>query len=117
MGCFSYFQWVALTLIVFVHAVNFYLEDANEQFKKKIVETALSGGHDAMEVLELYAREAIRLDPACPGVLREVRAKGLMIPGYGGAINLRPGDQVFLSLKKANMDGVRGKSFPFQHLD
>jgi linoleate 10R-lipoxygenase len=100
-----------------VHAVNFYLEDTNERFKKKIVETALSGSHDAMEVLELYAREAIRLDPACPGVLREVRAKGVVIPGYDEAIDLRPGDQVFLSLKKANMDGVRGKSFPFQHPD
>jgi linoleate 10R-lipoxygenase len=98
-----------------VHVVNFYLEDANERFKKKIVETALSGSHDAMERLEPYAREAIRLDPVCPGVLREVIAKGVEIPGYGETIDLQPGDQVFLSLKKANMDGVRGKSFPFQH--
>lgn len=89
-----------------MHAVNFYLEAANERFKKEIVETVLSGSHDVMEVLELYAREAIRLDPACPGVLREVRTK--VIPGYGETIDLRPGDQVFLSLKKANMDGVRG---------
>ena len=99
------FDSVALTLVVFVHAVNFYLEDANERFKKEIIETALSGSHDAMHVLELYAREAIRLDPVCPGVLREVNAK--VIPGYSGAIDLRPGDLVFLSLKKANLDGVR----------
>ena len=98
-----------------MHAVNFYLEDANERFKKEIIETALSNSHDAMQVLELYAREALRLDPVCPGVLREVRAK--VIPGYSEAIDLRPGDLVFLSLKKANLDGVRGKSFPFQHTD
>jgi len=69
-----------------------------------------------MEVLKLYAREAIRLDPVCPGVLREVTAKGVVIPGYDETIDLQPGDQVFLSLKKANMDGVRGRSFPFQHM-
>ncbi len=96
-----------------MHAVNFYLEDANEPFKKEIVKTARSGLHDAMEVLELYAREAIRLDPVCPGVLREVTMKRVVISEYGKTMVRRPGDQVFLSLKKANIDGVRGTSFPF----
>jgi cytochrome P450 len=95
-----------------VHVVNFYLEQGNERFKKKIVEAALSSSHDAMEVLEMYAREAIRLDPVCPGVLREVTAKGVVVPGHGEAINLQAGDQVFLSLKKANMDGVRRHIIP-----
>ena len=99
-----------------MHAVNFYLEHGNERFKKKVVEAALSGSHNAMDVLELYAREAIRLDPVCPGVLREVTGRGVTIPGQGETIGLQPGDQVFLSLKKANMDGVSGKSFPFQKL-
>lgn len=104
-----------LTVIVFVHVINFYLEHANERYKKKVVEAALSSSHDALGVLELYAREAIRLDPVCPGVLREVTARGIVIPGYGETINLQPGDQVFLSLKKANTDGVRGNSSLLRH--
>ena len=99
-----------------MHAVNFYLEDTNERFKKEIVETAMSVSHDAMGVLDLYAREAIRLDPVCPGVLREVSTSYLISEG-GEETRLQPGDQVFLSLKKANMGGVRGKSFPFRHPD
>lgn len=111
MGYFCNIQRISLTVIVFVHVVNFYLEHANERFKKKIVEAALSSSHDAMEVLELYAREAIRLDPVCPGVLREVTGSDMTIPGDKAPIILQPGDQVFLSLKKANMDGVSDKSF------
>ena len=91
-----------------MHAVNFYFEDANELFKKEIIKTVQSGSHDAMEMLELYAREAIRLDPVCPGVFREVREDAAVFPGYGGVV-VRPGDQVFLSLKKANVDGVRSE--------
>ena len=89
-----------------VHIVNFYLEKDNEAYCLRLQEVARSNSASAIETLARYAREALRLDPVTVGVTREVGST-MFIPGVAKPVNIHPGDKVFLSLKKANVDEVR----------
>ena len=92
-------------MLVLVHIVNFYLEDRNEAHYRRLIEIARSNSPSAIQILAVYAREALRLDPITVGVTREV-GSSMLVPGVSKAVNLDPGDKVFLSLKKANLDEV-----------
>ena len=89
-----------------VHIVNFYLEEKNQAYRRRLIEVALSNSPTASEILTLYAREALRLDPVTVGIRREV-GSSMFVPGLEEPLDLHPGDEVFLSLKKANLDVVR----------
>jgi cytochrome P450 len=58
-----------------------------------------------LDILALYAREALRLDPVTVGITREVGAS-MFVPGTAEPLDLHAGEKVFLSLKKANLDEV-----------
>ncbi len=88
-----------------VHIVNFYLEKRNKAYCDHLIQVARSNSPSAIETLALYAREALRLDPITVGVTREVGST-MFIPGVAKPVNIHPGDKVFLSLKKANLDEV-----------
>jgi len=90
---------------VLVHIVNFYLEDENKAHRRRLTEVARSNSPSAIEILALYAREALRLDPITVGITREVGSP-LFVPGVSESVSLHPGEKVFLSLKKANIDEV-----------
>ena len=89
-----------------VHIVNFYLEDENKAYRRRLIEVALSNSPTAFEVLARYAREALRLDPVTVGITREA-GSSMFVPGVSKQVDLHAGDKVFLSLKKANLDEVR----------
>jgi hypothetical protein len=91
---------------VLVHIVNFYLEEENKPYRQRLIEVARSNAPSGIEILALYAREALRLDPVTVGVTREVGSP-MLVPDVSEHINLHPGEKVFLSLKKANIDEVR----------
>lgn len=92
--------------LVLVHIVNFYLEENNKAHCHHIQELARSNSSSAFETLARYAREALRLDPVTVGITREV-GSAMFVPGVAEPVNIHPGDKVFLSLKKANLDEVR----------
>ena len=92
-------------ILVLVHIVNFYLEKGNEAHLPRLKEIARSNSPSAIEHLALYAREALRLDPITVGVTREA-GSSMVVPGVTKHVSLRPGDLVFLSLKKANREEV-----------
>jgi len=86
-----------------VHIVNFYLKKSNAAYCDHLKKVACSNSPSAIETLALYAREALRLDPITVGITREV-GSSMFIPGVAEPVNIHPGDKVFLSLKKANLD-------------
>ena len=88
-----------------VHIVNFYLEKKNQPHRRRLIEVALSNSPTTFEILALYAREALRLDPVTVGITREV-GSSVCVPGVSKQVDLHPGDKVFLSLKKANLEEV-----------
>jgi len=90
---------------VLVHIVNFYLEEENQAYRRRLTEIALSNSPGAFEILALYAREALRLDPVTVGVTREVESS-MFVSNVSDPVDLYAGDKVFLSLKKANLDEV-----------
>jgi len=90
---------------VLVHIVNFYLEDENQAYRRRLVEIARSDSPTLIEILALYAREALRLDPITVGITREV-GSSMFVPDVSEPVNIHPGDKVFLSLTKANLDEV-----------
>jgi hypothetical protein len=90
---------------VLVHVVNFYLEEENQSYRRRLIEVALSNSPTAIEILAVYAREALRLDPVTVGITREVESS-MVVPGLSEPLDLHAGDKVFLSLKKANLDEV-----------
>jgi len=87
-----------------VHIVNFYLEEQNHAYRRRLIDVALSNSSTAFEILALYAREALRLDPVTVGITREV-GSSMLVPSQSEPLELHPGDLVFFSLKKANLDG------------
>jgi cytochrome P450 len=90
---------------VLVHIVNFYLEEGNQTYCRRLIDVARSNSPAVIEILALYAREALRLDPVTVGITREA-GSSMFVPGVSERVNLHPGDKVFLSLKKANLDEV-----------
>lgn len=88
-----------------VHIVNFYLEERNQSHCRRLAEVARGNSSTTLEILALYAREALRLDPVTVGVTREV-GSSMFVPGVSQRVDLHAGDKVFLSLKKANLDEV-----------
>ena len=88
-----------------VHIVNFYFEKPNAAHRAGLIQAACSNSPSTIETLARYAREALRLDPVTVGVTREV-GSAMFIPGVAKPVNLHPGEKVFLSLKKANLDEV-----------
>ena len=88
-----------------VHIVNFYLEEENKAYRRRLTEIALSNSPSAFEILALYAREALRLDPVTVGIMREVESS-MVVSSVSEPVDLYAGDKVFLSLKKANLDEV-----------
>ena len=85
--------------------VNFYLEDENQAYRRRLIDVAVSNSSTAFEILALYAREALRLDPVTVGITREVGSP-MCVPGVSESVDLHVGEKVFLSLKKANLDEV-----------
>ncbi|PVF94289.1 heme peroxidase [Serendipita vermifera] len=90
------------------HVVDFYLDKERENERNHIASLAMDRTPRAELLLMGYAREALRINPQAPGLFRRA-TQAAEIPnvenGKSKPISVLPGDKIFVSLKKANMDG------------
>ncbi|KZT38100.1 linoleate diol synthase [Sistotremastrum suecicum HHB10207 ss-3] len=88
----------------FVHVINLYLDDDYKSSRDDIIKLARLGSPRGDDLLEGYVREALRLDPAVPGVYRVTRNEASL-----SSLKIPKGSRVFASLANAGHDP---SSFP-----
>jgi len=87
------------------HVINFYLDDARAEQKRRIELLAMDRSSSADAELAGYAREALRLDPQAPGIFRDAAQDAVVEEGGGRPhVSIRRGERIFVSLAHANMD-------------
>ncbi|KAF8210021.1 heme peroxidase [Mycena galopus ATCC 62051] len=90
-----------------VNVVAFYMDSKRTHERRQIIKLLQSGVDYPRcdDILSDYVREAMRHNPPCFGVWRDVAAD-VMIPQNVGAppIKVRPGDRLWINLKAPGLD-------------
>ncbi|KAF8751809.1 heme peroxidase [Rhizoctonia solani] len=85
--------------------VEFYMDDAHKKEREHIFQLASKNDDESTQLLAGYYREAARLNPQFPALVRIAVAQD-EIPQSGGkpAISVKPGDRLFCSYRNAHLD-------------
>ncbi|CCO35794.1 hypothetical protein BN14_09914 [Rhizoctonia solani AG-1 IB] len=85
--------------------VNFYMDGARKKERDHIIELASKSDAESTQLLVGYYREAARLDPQFPALVR-IAVTPDEVPQSGGkpAISVKPGDRLFCSYRNAHLD-------------
>ncbi|KAF8666942.1 heme peroxidase [Rhizoctonia solani] len=85
--------------------VEFYMDDAHKKEREHIFQLASKNDDESTQLLAGYYREAARLNPQFPALVRIAVAQD-EIPQSGGKppISVKPGDRLFCSYRNAHLD-------------
>ncbi|KAJ7208882.1 heme peroxidase [Mycena pura] len=88
-----------------VHVIDFYFDETHTAERMKISQLVKTDDPRSMQLLCGYVREAMRLNPQCPGLWRDVMVDA-SIPQGGGLpdVEVKAGDRIWASLRNADLN-------------
>ncbi|KAJ7160328.1 heme peroxidase [Mycena filopes] len=88
-----------------VYVVDFYMDDSHAKERAQILDLVQRDDAKSTETLRGYVREAMRLNPQCHGLWRDVAADASIPQGNGlPAMDVKAGDRIWASFRNAHLN-------------